>query len=179
MAKPIRPTNLVVFDDFVAAEAAVAELRDRGFSEEQIGLAVRDSDRHRMTDPAGAQDRAAKADIIEDGKGSLSPSAGAGLGALAGVGVAAVSLTLFGPVLAGGAMAAILANSAAGGAFAGFFSTLIDWGMAEEEAHTFEDELAAGKTIVTVHAGGREREALAILRRHGGVDPRIPTAARR
>ncbi len=49
--------------------------------------------------------------------------------------------------------------------------------MAEEEAHTFEDELAAGHAAVTVHADGREEEARAILKRHGGFDPRVPSLA--
>jgi hypothetical protein len=45
--------------------------------------------------------------------------------------------------------------------------TLIGLGIPEEDVHHYHGELEAGRTLVTVKAGPRYDEAVAILRKHG------------
>src|SRR2546430_11243383 len=45
---------------------------------------------------------------------------------------------------------------------------LLDMGVPEEDAHYYENEYRAGRSVVAVIAGGRMQEATAILARYGG-----------
>ena len=47
----------------------------------------------------------------------------------------------------------------------GLVGTLIGLGIPEEEARQYHSEFEAGRTIVTVQAGDRYQEAVAVLRR--------------
>ncbi len=156
-------TVIAVFQEIGQAEDAVTELRREGFRENQIGLATRDrgpgsAEVTENQDAPGARDKI------------VGPTLGAGLGALMGAGVVALNLPLVGPILAGGTIAVMLGNAAAGGAFVGIFSSLIDTGITEAEAQMYEEELAAGHTLVTVQADDRGREVLTILARYGGYE---------
>jgi hypothetical protein len=51
---------------------------------------------------------------------------------------------------------------------------LIGHGIPEEDARHYEQEIAAGKTIVTVKAGDRYDQAVDILRRHGAYGKGSP-----
>jgi len=75
-----------------------------------------------------------------------------------------------GPVIAGGTLAAIMANAAGGAAIGSLVGALTGSGIPEEEAHYYQGEFEAGRTIVTVKADGRYDEAMTILRRHGAYD---------
>jgi hypothetical protein len=50
----------------------------------------------------------------------------------------------------------------------------IDMEMPEEEASHYETEVQAGRILVTVKAGARYNEAVAILRRHGALGKGSP-----
>jgi len=97
-------------------------------------------------------------------------AAGAGVGALWGMGILAGILPAIGPAIAGGTLAALLSSAAAGAAAAGVTGALIGMGIPKEEAEFYESELKSGRTIVTVNADGRRNEAQAILQRFGGYD---------
>ena len=159
------PTTIVgVFADRNQAHQALTELRRAGFSDDQLGLmASGESDYSTTaTDPSDTNYAA------EGGAAGL--AAGAGIGALWGLGIAAGVLPAIGPAIAGGTLAAILSSAAAGAATAGLAGTLIGLGIPREEAEYYENELKAGRIIVTVHPEGRSAEALAIIRRFGGYD---------
>jgi uncharacterized protein (TIGR02271 family) len=79
-------------------------------------------------------------------------------------------LPAIGPAIAGGTLAAILSSAAAGAAAAGLAGTLSGMGIPKDEAEFYESEFKAGRTIVTVNAGSRSAEALAILRQFGGYE---------
>jgi hypothetical protein len=51
------------------------------------------------------------------------------------------------------------------------------WGLCgpEEEARVYECEVLAGRAIVSVQAGERYADAIAILRRHGAYDASAPS----
>ncbi|MBL8799413.1 MAG: hypothetical protein JNM56_36360 [Planctomycetia bacterium] len=149
-----------VFPDHAHADHAVTDLKNAGFTNDQIGVAGRDW-RGEHTEGNGT----------EAGEGGLAGLiAGAGLGGLVGLGVLAGVIPVVGPAIAAGTLGVILSNAAAGAAIAGVVGVLVGMGISEEEAEYYESEFKAGRYIVTVKANGREAEALSIIRRNGAVE---------
>ena len=160
-------TAVAVFNDRSDAQRAIAELRQAGFSEDQIGVTARD---------AGDQE-ALKAD--DDGhshgnraaKGAATGlAAGAGVGALWGLGILAGVIPAIGPAIAGGTLGILLSSAGAGAATAGLAGALIGLGIPEDEAHHYEEEFRAGRIVVTVAAKDRYAQAMSILRSASGDD---------
>jgi len=141
MSKTQRPVAVGVFNDAQSAQQAVNDLRRLGFQEDQIGVVSHQTD-----------------------------AAGAGLGALWGIGILAGVLPAIGPAIAGGTLATILSSAAAGAVAAGLAGALVGLGLSREEAEYYESEFKAGRTVVTVKADGHYDEALATLRKFGGYD---------
>jgi hypothetical protein len=160
-------TVIGVFRDREAARSAVNELRRLGFAEDQIGLITRDPSAGEVTGETATG-------VVEGSKweegAATGVAAGAGVGALWALGIAASVLPPIGPVVAGGLLASVLASAAGGAAIAGLVGALVGLGIPEEEARYYESELASGRTIVTVRAPGRVEEAEEIFRGHGGHD---------
>jgi hypothetical protein len=153
-----------VFSTQAQAQSAVNELRNRGFREEQVGFAAREGQ-----EVEGARTVEQSGSAAAEGA-AVGLTAGAGVGALWGLGILAGMLPAIGPAIAGGTLAALLSSAAAGAAVAGIAGALIGWGIPEEDARFYEEELRSGRTIVTVHADERFEEAAEVLRRHGGYD---------
>src|SRR5262249_28022279 len=131
MATLRRSTIVGVFDDRKHANQAVAELRQAGFSEAQIGVAMR-----RTKDSA---DAATTGDETYAEEGAVAGAlTGLGLGALAGLGVLAGVVPVIGPAIAGGTMGVLLSNAALGAGVAGLAGTLVGWGIPEEEARYYD-----------------------------------------
>jgi len=165
MAMMQRSTVVGVFADHASADRAVDELKRAGFRDDQIGVASRHADTATTTATA------ADTDDSHAGSGALTGAlAGAGLGALAGLGILSGMIPVIGPAIAGGTLGIILSNAAGGAAVAGLVGALIGAGIPEEEAHYYNTEFEAGRTIVTVKAEARAAEATTILRRHGATD---------
>jgi hypothetical protein len=160
---PIRSIVVGIFEDTTRAQKAVEELRRAGFWEDQVGVIAR------HYESAGAVTTAETGSKWEEGAvtGAI---AGAGVGGLWALGIAAGMLPAIGPVIAGGLLASVLASAAGGAAVAGLVGALIGLGVPEEEAQYYEGEFKSGKTLVTVKADGRAEEARAILRRNGAYD---------
>jgi hypothetical protein len=160
----VRTTAVGVFHDRDHAQAAVNELRQNGFREEDIGVAYRGEDHlhgsHEVTD---------RGSHAAEGAG-VGAATGAGIGALWGLGVIAGVLPAIGPAIAGGTLAAILSSAAAGAAAAGLAGALVGLGLPEDEAEYYEGEFKSGRIVVTVRAESRYDDAAAVLRRHGGYD---------
>jgi len=170
MATTQRQTVVGVFDDARDAQRAIEELRRAGFRDDQIGVASHD---RKTTATGDADDKGSHA-----GTGAVTGVlAGAGVGAAWGIGIAAGLIPAIGPVIAGGTLAAILASAGLGAAAAGIAGALIGAGIPEDEAHYYENEFKAGRTIVTVKAENRATEATAILNRHNGHDMRTRQSA--
>lgn len=158
-----------VFENRLQAQKAVQELKAAGFRDDQIGVAARD------TEYKGSDTE--KGSYAEEGAvaGALG---GAGVAGLWAIGIAAGVLPAIGPAIAGGLLASLLTSAVAGAAVGGLAGALIGAGIPEEEAHYYESEFKAGRTIVTVKANGRHDEAVAIIRRFGGYDRgTMPTGA--
>jgi hypothetical protein len=75
-----------------------------------------------------------------------------------------------GPVIAGGLLASVLASAAGGAATAGLLGALVGLGFSEEEATYYQNEVKAGRCLVTVRAPERASEVSSVLARHGAYD---------
>jgi len=149
-------TVVGLFPDRPHAEAAIRDLRICGFDKDRIGLAMQArSDRGAPADPGTSAAGTAAAGVLG---GSL-------LGGLIGL-IGSLLIPGIGPVVAGGMLASVLAGAGLGAATGGIVGALMGLGVAEEDARHFDAGLRAGGVLVTVDAGARTGEALAILRRH-------------
>jgi len=160
------PQTIVVgvFTDQTAAQQAVNELRRVGFSEDQIGVVVRENQTV-VTEPAvPVSETAAEEGAVAGGL------AGAGIGGLWAVGIAVGLLPAIGPVLAGGLLISLLASAATGAVAGGVLGALIGLGIPEDEAQFYEREFRSGRTIVTVRPQQRYDEVVDILHRYGAYN---------
>jgi uncharacterized protein (TIGR02271 family) len=150
-------TVVALFDDQAAAERGIRSLTDAGFTQQQIGVAMRDkAQQQELTEGTGTQaTEGAAAGAM--GGGVL----GGVVGLLAGVG--ALAIPGIGPIIAGGALASTLAGAGIGAAAGGLLGALVGMGVPDEDARHFERGFQEGGVLVTVQAGGdsvRARQAL-------------------
>ncbi|MBD2344108.1 general stress protein [Anabaena subtropica] len=152
------------------AEAALTELRDAGFSMNQVSLIAKDSSGNSTT---GAGANLGKGNKADEGAKTGAATGGA-LGGLGGllVGLGALAIPGVGPVIAGGAAATAIATTLAGGAIGaaagGIVGGLVGLGIPEERARVYSDRFQRGEYLIIVD--GREAEiqhAEAILKRRG------------
>lgn len=146
------------------AQRAVAELVAQGFREDEIGYAVKHEAAADDAPPVAATDMTAA-----DG-----PVGGAATGAITGgvlggliAAAAALIVPGVGPVLAGGLLASTVGGAAIGAAAGGLLGTLVGLGVPEEEAALLEQEIHAGRAVVTVRAGSRADQVRDLMRGHG------------
>lgn len=171
MVKPMteRMTVVGVFHNAREAQAAIRDLKAAGFRDDEIGVigpGDSEADFAKGTGRSKSKDGGTHA-----GEGAAAGAAtGAGLGALWGIGIAAGLLPAIGPVIAGGVLASILASAAGAAAVGGLAGALVGLGIPEEEAHYYENEFRAGRTIVTVKTTTRQDEARRILGSHSAYD---------
>jgi hypothetical protein len=149
------------------AEAALRDLRDSGFSMNQISLVGKDTPGEPHV--GNVADRTMTDEGAKTGAGT-----GAALGGLGGllVGLGALAIPGIGPVLAGGALATALATTAAGGAIGaaagGLTGALVGLGIPDDQAHFYNDRVNRGDYLVMVDGTEDEiRRADTILSRHG------------
>jgi uncharacterized membrane protein len=144
-----------VFKEAEQAHKAIEELRQAGFSDEEIGYLTRAS--------ANGPDETTETNIIN--------SAVEG-GLVGGVIGSAVILLLpgIGPIIAFGLLVAELSAIALGTLAGGLLGALINIGVPKEQAHHYQKALEEGHLVVTVIAQGSDAEALHILRRNGATD---------
>jgi uncharacterized protein (TIGR02271 family) len=164
-------TVVGLFRDQPAAERAIQRLTATGFTQQQIGVAVRDRERQdALTDQTGTQAaEGAKTGAVSGGV------VGGVVGLLAGVG--ALAIPGIGPIIAGGALASTLAGAGIGAAAGGLLGALVGMGISEEDARHFEQGFKQGGILVTVDAGARSAEARQSLLESGAdLGPTARTA---
>ena len=151
-------TVVGVFADQETAQRAIHELHDVGFSEDEIGFAMRAVEPPDGTRDAGVGTKAGESAISGMVTG----------GVVGGVAAAAVSLLVpgIGPIIGGGILAAVLGGAAAGAATGGMVGAFVGLGVPEEEARYYNNEFEAGRALVTVRADSRYKEAAAIIERY-------------
>jgi len=156
-AQTDRGTVVGLFRDQPSAERAIQSLKAAGFSEQRIGVAVRDrTQQEAITEGTGTQ----------AAEGAATGAMGGGvvggvIGLLAGVG--ALAIPGIGPIIAGGALASTLAGAGIGAAAGGLLGALVGMGIPEEDARHFERGFQEGGVLVTVQAGSRATEARQVL----------------
>lgn len=134
------------------AQAAIRRLKEAGFTDEQIGV-VSQGDGGEVThgeDGARALDDSASE---ASGGAAVGAATGLGVGALWGLGIVGGMLPAIGPVIAGGALAAIAASAAGTAAVGGVIGALVGMGVSDEEAEYYQHQFESGRTLVTVRTG--------------------------
>lgn len=167
-----------MFRDRVAAERAVADLQQLGYTQNDISVMMNDQTHMREF----AADTGTKA---AEGAGL-----GAGIGGTLGAIIAAVTATgsvaavaatggLAAPLVAG-PLAAALAGAGAGGLGGGLIGGLIGAGIPQERAAQYETDLNAGGILVGVHAkGANAAEVGRVLMSEGATDVQGQAVANR
>jgi hypothetical protein len=151
-----------VFKERQQARRAILELRRAGFHTGLIGVVAKDK--------KIARDLESPPETHAEEGAVAGAAAGTAVGVLWGLGVAAGLISPLGPVLVGGALAAVLASAVTGAAAAGLAGFLIGLGIPEHETAFCEKELKAGRILLTVKGGRRNELARTILRRNQGYD---------
>ncbi|MDI3534631.1 MAG: hypothetical protein PWQ82_996 [Thermosediminibacterales bacterium] len=154
-------TVIGVFDSRDKAENAVNEMRNSGFTENEISIVAKNQE---------GQNRQENDDIdMETGSVADGTTTGSVLGGLAGLAVGAGALAIpgLGPIIAAGPIAGLLSGAASGG----IAGALIDWGIPEERGREYEEELRQGKILATVRADeSKIQDAANIFRKNGAKD---------
>jgi hypothetical protein len=154
-------TIVGLFHNQIDAEQAIQRLKEADFSEDQIGVAMRDRDRQqKLVEDTGTQ-------VAE---GAAAGALGGGiLGGVLGLltGVGALAIPGVGPIIAGGTLASTLAGAGIGAAAGGLLGALVGMGIPEEDARHFDQGFRAGGILVTVNAGTRADEARECLYESG------------
>ena len=152
------------------AEAALRDLKDSGFSMNQISLVGKNTPGEPHV--GNVADRTMTDEGAKAGAGT-----GAALGGLGGllVGLGALAIPGIGPVLAGGALATALATTVAGGAIGaaagGLTGALVGLGIPDDRARFYNGRVNRGDYLVMVDGTEDEiRRADTILSRHGVQD---------
>jgi hypothetical protein len=148
-----------VFPNRTAAEAAIAELRAEGFGSDRLGIAVHEGVGH-------AFERNAETELAHDIE--TGAAAGAALGFLAGMALAAIALVPGGVIALGG----IFAFGAAGGLGGAYFGAVFGE-AAGDRAEREREELAGtplepGQVLVAVCSHGHPTTMQTLMERHGG-----------
>jgi hypothetical protein len=156
---PVHTTVIGVFEDRASARTAIANLRHAGFLDDHIGFISPEPRIRRTKD---------ETTVVDDPTG-IGAAVGAVAGGMAGLAVGAAIFAPIGPAIIGGAFVAWLAAAGTGAATGAVVGTLIGLGISEHEVEWFENQLKAGRTLVTVHeADERAEDARSIIRHHGG-----------
>ena len=162
-----RRTVVGVFDGPNHAEMALNELKNAGFTPDQVSVVAKDNRETR--------------DMVEStGMGAEGATAGAFLGGITGgvlgwlVGIGALMIPGVGPVVAAGALATTLGGAAIGAVAGGIVGALVDAGVPEDDAKSYEEHIRKGSILLTVHAASDQqaRQAQRVFERHGGGDVR-------
>jgi hypothetical protein len=150
-----------VFEDRDEARAALWELRDAGFRENQIGVALRDGRR----DPKLGGTDVTNSQWKEGAVAGL--LAGIGLGGLSALASASGLLPAVGPVFTGGPLMVLLTGAAVGAVLGVIVGALIGLAVPRPAGRLPGGEPRNGRAIVTVRPEGRSDLAASILRKHG------------
>ena len=142
-----KSTVVGVFEDRQQADRAIDELGRAGFRYDQIGVAMRYEEGEFHVEDSRTRPMSQS---LRGGR--LGALAGLRFRSLAGLGVLSGVIPIVGPAIAAGTLGIILSNAAAGAGIGGLVGVLGGAGIPEDEAHYYQGEFEAGRTIVTVQA---------------------------
>ncbi|MEH2331862.1 histidine kinase [Nostoc sp.] len=163
-----------VFSHRRDAEVAITELRDAGFSLNQVSIIAKDTngpgiagvDVNRNVGAANKADDGAKAGAATGGV----------LGGLTGllVGLGTLAIPGIGPVIAGGAVATTLATTLTGGAIGAaagsIVGALVGLGIPEAKARVYSDRFQRGDYLVILDGTEAEIHQAEAILKHRGIE---------
>lgn len=166
-----------VFTQQSSAEAAITDLKNSGFSMNQVSVIAKDTGNHdRITDidvNVRQNNEVRKGNQADDGAkaGAVTGGILGGLGGLL-VGLGVLAIPGIGPVLAGGAAATALTTAISGGAIGatagGLAGGLVGLGIPEDRAKVYNERFEQGDYLVMVDGTEDEiHRAEAIMNQHG------------
>lgn len=163
-----------VFNSRQAAESALTELRDSGFSMDRVSVIAKDLDQNDQLAGADVSDRVGNQAREGAGAGAVTGTALGGLGGLL-VGLGALAIPGIGPIVLAGAGATALATTAAGAgigaAAGGLVGGLVGLGVPEERARVYNERISRGDYLVMVDGTEAEiQRAATVLSRRGIQD---------
>jgi len=150
-------TIIGLFDDQITARRAMETLRDSPLPLEDISVIAQNAD----------------GTLNSGDSGDVSAGEGAAVGAVWGglVGLAALLIPGVGPFIAFGALGAALTGVVTGAVVGGISAALIDFsGIPEDEAHGYEQQIRAGKTLVAVKARDEDSGEVRRILDEAGAD---------
>jgi hypothetical protein len=156
-----------LFEKRARAEDAIRDLKEAGFTDEQIGVITRD-----RTDRAAQPDEKEVGKIVQETATGMAEGASIGaitggvIGGLVGL-IGSLLVPGLGPVVVGGVLASTLLGVGLGAATGGLIGALVGMGVPEEDARYFDAGFREGGTLVTVNAGDRTPEAVSTMQRCG------------
>lgn len=153
-------TVIGVFNRTEEAENAVNQMRNQGFTNEEISIIAKEEGQ-------GAEGT----DDDTTGLGTLTSGTTTGglIGGLAGLlaGIGAFAVPGVGPIVAAGPLAATFSGAVAGGVAGG----LVDMGIPEARSEYYEEQVRQGGILAVVKTDdNRVEEAANILRDNGAQD---------
>jgi len=155
-----KPLVTGLFRDRESAERAYESVYDRGYTKDDVNLAMSDETRKRhFSEVAGREtELGTKAAEGAGIGGAIGGSLGAIAAAIAAVGTT-IALPGLGLVIAG-PLAAAIAGAGAGAATGGIVGALIGWGIPEERVKAYESGIREGGILMGARARS-EDDALA------------------
>ena len=147
-----KPLVTGLFRDRDSAERAYQSVAARGYSKDDVNLAMSDETRRRHfgSDAATTRDTELGTKAAEGAGigGAIGGSVGAIAAAIAAVGTS-VALPGLGLVIAG-PLAAALAGAGAGAATGGIVGAMIGWGIPEERVKRYDEGIREGGILMAV-----------------------------
>jgi hypothetical protein len=155
-----------LYSDRMAAESAVNELVDTGFSNNAISVLLPDD----QTTKDFAHEKHTKAPEGTTTGVAAGGAVGGTLGLLAGIG--ALAIPGVGPVIAAGPIMGALAGLGVGGTIGGFIGALVGMGIPEYEAKRYAGRLKEGGVLLSVHCDTADQitRAKGVLKGSGATD---------
>ena len=151
-----KPLVTGLFRDRDSAERAYQSVSDRGYTREDVNLAMSDETRKRhFGDTDGPQ---TELGTKAAGGAGIGGAIGGSLGAIAAA-IAAVGTTIALPGLGlviAGPLAAAIAGAGAGAATGGIIGALIGWGIPEERVKAYDKGIREGGILMAVRPRSEE-----------------------
>ena len=137
-----------MFRDRESTEGAYRNLRDRGYTDDEINVMMSDETRDKYYTNTDTELEGNKALEGTGAGAAIGGTLGAIIGGIAAIGtnvlIPGLGLVVWGPIAAG------LAGAGAGGLTGGLVGALIGWGIPEERAKSYETGIREGGTVIGV-----------------------------
>jgi uncharacterized membrane protein len=153
---------IALFDDLAQAERAIRTLEEDGFDRRDISVVTKHEGEHAAVEQTPAAGRSDESLAEEEA------ITGATIGGISGLiaGLAAFAVPGVGPLLMIGPLATALGGVALGAAAGGIVGALVDAGVPQERARSYEERILQGDVVLSLHTNreGAKRAETALAR---------------